>query len=81
MKAKNNLIKTLAFGLALLGATSCNVLDEQQQNLVFTDDTDYTLTENMDLPLIGAYGTFQSRGWEQFPLIAVSAAMMLMLEG
>jgi hypothetical protein len=47
MKAKNNLIKTLAFGLALFGATSCNVLDEQQQNLVFTDDTDYTLTENM----------------------------------
>lgn len=71
MKAKNNFIKTLVFGIALMGAVSCNVLDEPQQNLVYTDETDYTLTENMDLPLIGAYATFQSRGWEQFPLIAV----------
>ncbi|KXK30492.1 MAG: RagB/SusD domain-containing protein [Bacteroidetes bacterium OLB12] len=71
MKAKNNLFKVAAFSIALLGASSCNVLDEPQQNLVYTDQTDYTITANMNLPLIGAYATFQARAWEQYPLIAV----------
>ncbi len=73
MKAKNSLIKIAALSVALLGASACtDVLNEPQQNLVYTDAIDYTLTENMDQPLIGAYGTFQNgRAWEQFPLISV----------
>ncbi|HRE66348.1 MAG TPA: RagB/SusD family nutrient uptake outer membrane protein [Cyclobacteriaceae bacterium] len=70
MKAKNKIFKIAAFSLTLLG-TSCEVLDNPQQNLVFVGDTNYTLTENMVQPLIGAYAEFQNRGWEQFPLIAV----------
>jgi len=70
MKAKNKIFKIAVFSLTLLG-TSCEVLDNPQQNLVFVGDTNYTLTENMVQPLIGAYAEFQNRGWEQFPLIAV----------
>lgn len=70
MKAKNKIFEIAAFSLTLLG-TSCEVLDNPQQNLVFVGDTNYTLTENMVQPLIGAYAEFQNRGWEQFPLIAV----------
>ncbi|MCW5911793.1 MAG: RagB/SusD family nutrient uptake outer membrane protein [Cyclobacteriaceae bacterium] len=71
MKSKNKIFKIAAFSLVMFGAASCDVLDKSQQNLVFVGDTDYTLTENMIQPLIGAYAEFQSRGWEQYPLIAV----------
>ena len=52
--------------------TSCTKkLDELAQNRSFTETTDYTVSSNMKLPLIGAYATFQSIGWEDFPLISV----------
>lgn len=58
--------------VALAAATSCHdLLEEPAENRAFTGDTDYTLTEDMILPLIGAYAEFYSRGWEEFPLLAV----------
>lgn len=57
---------------AVLIATACHdLLDEPAENKAFTEDTDYTIHENMILPLIGAYAEFYTRGWEDFPLIAV----------
>lgn len=56
----------------LLWATACHdLLDEPAENRIFTEETDYTISGNMILPLIGAYAEFQSRGWEDFPLISV----------
>src|SRR5690606_22641059 len=37
----------------------------------FQEAIDYSNTNNMSSPLIEAYAAFQSRGWEQFPLISV----------
>lgn len=36
-----------------------------------TEDIDYTDFDNMKPILIGAYERFQTRGWEEFPLISV----------
>lgn len=61
--------------LALVGVlllVSCSdVLNEPPLNRSFTDETDYTNTENMILPLQGAYAEFYTRGWEGIPLLSV----------
>ncbi len=48
-------------------------LEEPPENTAFTEETDYTLSNNMILPLIGAYQRMNlvDMGWENFPLIAV----------
>ena len=46
-------------------------LDIKQENQPVQSDFDYSNTDDMILPLIGAYAATQSRGWEQFPLISV----------
>lgn len=48
-------------------------LDEPPENRSFTEETDYSIHENMVLPLIGAYSKMNAVdvGWENFPLIAV----------
>ena len=52
--------------------TSCEkLLDEAPENTKFADETDYTITEDMYSVIIGAYERFQTRGWEEFPLISV----------
>lgn len=57
---------------ALFLAVSCHeVLDDPAENRIFTEETDYTRTEDMILPVIGAYGEFYTRGWEGIPLISV----------
>jgi len=72
MKLFNQYIKFSVIVLALILVSSCHdVLDELPQNRAFTEETDYTITENMILPLIGAYAELQTRGWEEFPLISV----------
>jgi hypothetical protein len=72
MKLINNFIKGIAFTTIMLCATSCHhLLDEDPENTNYTDNTDYTNTDNMISPLLGAYAEFQDRGWEDFPLIAV----------
>lgn len=72
MKHINNFKKLSFILVALLFFTACNdKLDELPENRSFTEETDYTNSTDMILPLIGAYAEFQSRGWEEFPLISV----------
>ena len=72
MKSTNIYLKVAAFVVTLFAASSCHdLLDEAPENTSFAGETDYTATNNMILPLIGAYAEFQSRGWEDFPLISV----------
>lgn len=63
-------IGLIAMCLFLL--SSCHDrLDRPAENRTFDEAIDYSNTANMISPLIGAYAAFQSRGWEQFPLISV----------
>ncbi len=72
MKMTNKISKMSFLAFLLLGFSSCHdALDEPAENRAFTEETDYTNTQNMILPLIGAYEEFQDRGWEEFPLISV----------
>lgn len=72
MKLRNYTIKLTFVLVALMAATSCqdklNVLPE---NKSFTQETDYSNSNNMDLPLKGIYATFNDIAWENYPLIAV----------
>lgn len=70
---KSKFIYIAAFVIPfLLLTTSCdNKLDEPQLNNKLATEADYTQTQNMILPLIGAYAEFYTRGWEDYPLIAV----------
>ena len=72
MKTINNISKISLFAFMLLAFSACHdLLDEPAQNRAFTEETDYTDTQNMILPLIGAYAEFQDLGWQVFPLISV----------
>ncbi len=72
MKRINNIFKITFAVVLLLAFTACHdLLDEPAENRAFTEATDYSNSGNMILPLIGAYAEFYSRGWEDFPLIAV----------
>lgn len=70
---KHKIYFRYSFSLALLFLLgSCSdLLNEPAENRAFTEETDYTITQNMILPLIGAYGEFYTRGWEGIPLISV----------
>lgn len=72
MKSTNIFLKVAALTLVIFSASSCHdMLDEAPENRSFAGETDYRITNNMILPLIGAYAEFQSRGWEDYPLISV----------
>ncbi len=72
MKLINSIKKFTWLFIVLLFSSACNdLLIEPPQNRSFTGETDYTVSSNMILPLIGSYAQFQSRGWEDFPLISV----------
>lgn len=72
MKRIYYLVKLTFLVVALSAATSCNsFLDKPAENKSITAETDYTLTNNMKLPLIGVYTSFNAIGWEDFPLISV----------
>lgn len=72
MKLNNKYIAGTALVALLSFSTSCeDKLYEKPENTSFAGETDFTKTENMILPVIGAYAEFQNRGWEDFPLIAV----------
>lgn len=72
MKFKKYSIKLVVLGAVLFGASACHdLLDEPSENKSFTEETDYTNSEDMIKPLIGAYAEFYQRGWEDFPLISV----------
>jgi len=58
--------------IMLLPATAChNLLDEAAENKTYTEETNYSQSGNMILPLIGAYAKFYNAGWETYPLISV----------
>lgn len=58
--------------LALFVLAGCNkYLDREAENRTFAAAIDYTKTQDMIQPLIGAYAAFRDRGWEQFPLVGV----------
>lgn len=60
------------FILIMLLFTACHdLLNEPAENRTFTGETDYTQSQNMILPLIGAYAKFYDVGWETVPLISV----------
>jgi starch-binding outer membrane protein, SusD/RagB family len=46
-------------------------MDTLPENSMVGKETDYSLTQNMIQPLIGAYATMQNFQWEVFPLISV----------
>lgn len=72
MKAIKYYIKIVTIAVMAVNMISCqDLLDEVPENRVFVDDTDYSQSDNMILPLYGAYAEFYARGWEDFPLIAV----------
>ncbi len=72
MKRIINIIKlTLAVAILAVAGACHGLLEEPAENRAFTEETDYTDSEKMILPLIGAYAEFYTRGWEDFPLIAV----------
>lgn len=61
---------TLVVG-AMLIAPACNdKLDELAQDVSFTGETDYTKSEDMIQPLIGAYAEWEDFYWENYPVIA-----------
>lgn len=70
LRIKNNGFLFL-IAILLLTASCHDYLNEPQENLIYTRDIDYTESQNMIMPLIGAYADFYSRGWEDIPLIAV----------
>jgi len=56
----------------LLGTTGCEkYIDSINENKSLTGATDYSISSNMILPLIGTYSEFNNTEWENFPLIAV----------
>lgn len=72
MQVMKNILISFCFIAALLLMNSCHDrLDRPAENRTFEEAIDYSNTSDMDAPLIGAYAAFQSRGWEQFPLISV----------
>ncbi len=56
----------LLSGLLLVSVTGCtDKLDEPFENESFTSDVDYTIGEDMILPLMGAYYGLYIRSWEE----------------
>lgn len=72
MKLLNKSVKLILCVAALSAVTSCNyLLDEPAENKSFTGATDYSISGNMILPLLGVYTEFNAIAWENFPLISV----------
>lgn len=72
MKLINYSLRLTFFVIALLAATACqDLLNEPPENKSLTKQTDYTISGNMILPLIGVYAEFNGIAWENFPLISV----------
>ena len=72
MKANIFLILSTFTIIGLVGFTGCKkYLNEPPENRTFTQETDYTKTADMILPLYGSYAKLNNTQWEDFPLIAV----------
>ena len=72
MKRNKILIIITLSVLTILGTTGCEkYLDDLAENRTYTGGTDYTVSSNMILPLIGTYHEFNGIEWECYPLISV----------
>ena len=72
MKNIKNEFSFSALALAMiLCLFACNDKLDEQEGQLNTGDVDYTISEDMILPLIGAYEAFATRGWEEPLLISV----------
>jgi starch-binding outer membrane protein, SusD/RagB family len=72
MKAKKYIILIAAVIVTTFGLSACNkLLDEPAENRTFTQETDYTNSDNMILPLLGTYAELNNTEWEDFPLLSV----------
>ncbi|MGB5417994.1 MAG: RagB/SusD family nutrient uptake outer membrane protein, partial [Algibacter sp.] len=68
----NQFLNLLAMSLVVFFSTiSCSDKLEENDGQLSAGDLDFTLSENMVLPLIGAYSETYSRGWEDPLLIGV----------
>ncbi len=72
MKRIFHLFKPFIVVLTVLIFPACHdLLEEPAENRQFTEETDYTNSENLILPLIGVYAEFYNLGWEVHPLVSV----------
>jgi hypothetical protein len=72
MKIYKHLFRLIFLVTAASLLSSCHdLLDSPPENKAFTEETDYTNTDNMILPLIGMYADLYDHEWEDFPLISV----------
>jgi len=72
MKPKYSILPATLLFFALFVASGCNKkMDALPENRVFTATTDYTVSSDMILPLLGTYAQFNNTQWEDFPLISV----------
>lgn len=72
MKLNRYILHLAFFTAALVFVSACTKhFDDIKENRSVTSQTDYTISSNMILPLIGAYSEFNNTEWEDFPLIAV----------
>jgi hypothetical protein len=72
MKRNTKYILIALWVVGLLGISGCSkYLDEGPEDKSFTEETDYTQSSNMILPILGTYSEFNNTEWEDFPLISV----------
>lgn len=72
MKKTHLKLQQLALLLAIsITLFNCNDKLEENDGQVGTSDLDYTVSEDMILPLVGAYSTTYTRGWEDPLLVGV----------
>ncbi|MCM4157208.1 RagB/SusD family nutrient uptake outer membrane protein [Gramella sp. AN32] len=71
MKRIKNLFLSVLSVFVLGVSFSCTDKLDSQEGQLNTSDLDYTDTEDMIQPLLGAYSEFTSRGWEEPLLLGV----------
>jgi hypothetical protein len=72
MKIYKYSLELIFISLALLVLSGCqDLLDEPPENTSFTGQTDYTISDNMILPLIGMYADFYAIEWDNYPATTV----------
>ena len=72
MKNSNQITKKLALLLAFcMVIFACTEKLEENDGQLAADDLDFTISQDMVLPLVGAYAAVYSRGWEDPLLIGV----------
>lgn len=71
MKNLKNALNFSVIVLFMLSFIACSDKLDLQEGQLNTGDVDYTNTDDMIQPLIGAYNAFASRGWEEYLLLSV----------